>query len=185
MWVAPLGTVVDELEVSTVVYLPPAEVYEFLLDFPGYADYSSYLRKVRQVGDGTVDTEYHISVAWWKLSYTARTKVTGVDPPTRIDWEVVKDLRAHGYWAIEEVPDEAPPDRETASRVRLVIEFDPESAHAGMLDLPRLVSLDWVVKKVTPLVQDEAEKVVERIVADLEGERRSVELTVRDVPRDR
>ncbi|MDG5776457.1 SRPBCC family protein [Haloarculaceae archaeon H-GB2-1] len=170
----------DAFEVSTLVYLPPTDVYEFLLDFPGYANYSSYLREVHQVGDGTVDTEYHITVAWWKLSYTAHAKVTSVEPPHRIDWRLVKDLRAHGYWAVEEAPDDAPPGRETASRVRLVIEFDPDSAHAGMLDLPRLVSLDWVVNKVTPLVEREAEKVVERIVADLEGRQRPVELTVTD-----
>jgi hypothetical protein len=35
---------------------------------------------------------------------------------------------------------------------------------------------------VIPLIEDEAERVVSRIVADLEGERREVELTIHDAP---
>ena len=30
---------VDAVEVSTIVYLPPEEIYDFLIDFPRYADY--------------------------------------------------------------------------------------------------------------------------------------------------
>jgi hypothetical protein len=51
-----------------------------------------------------------------------------------------------------------------------------------MLDLPRFVSLDWVVGKVKPILVEEAERVVERIVADVEGRRREVELVVHEVP---
>jgi len=173
---------VERIEISTLVYLPPEEIYDFLADFPGYANYADYLQEVRQLGDGGVGTRYEISIAWWKLTYTTRARVTGVDPPTRIDWRLTSSLDAHGYWAVEHAPDRAPPDCETASEVFLVIEYDPDSVDAGVLDLPGLVSLDWVVDRVRPLVQDEAEKVVERIVADLEGESRPVELTVHDRP---
>ena len=64
----------------------------------------------------------------------------------------------------------------------LVVEYAPDSADEGLLDLPRFVSLSWVVEKVTPLIQNEAERVVERIVTDLEGEHRDVELTVHTRP---
>lgn len=172
----------DEVEVSTVVYVPPAEIYEFLLDFPGYAQYSEYLKEVRVDGDGSPGTRYALTFAWWKLTYTAHSEVTAVDAPTRIDWELTRDIDAKGHWRIEEVPDEAPADAETASRVRLCVEFDPDSASASGIDLPRLVSVSWVVEKVKPLVQEEAERVVERIVADIEGEPRPVELSVHATP---
>jgi len=42
--------------------------------------------------------------------------------------------------------------------------------------------MDWVIEKVKPLIQEEAERVVERIVADLEGRRRDVELTIHTSP---
>lgn len=174
----------ETVEVSTVVYLPPEDVFDFLTDFPRYANYSEYLREVRQHGDGSPGTEYDLVFAWWKLDYTARSKVVGTDPPSRIDWTIVKDLDASGEWRVEEVPDEAPADAETASRVVLRIDFDPDSARGGVLDLPMFVSFDWLVEKVTPKIETEAERIVERIVADLEGARRPVELQIRNGPAD-
>ncbi|MFB6074474.1 MAG: SRPBCC family protein, partial [Haloarculaceae archaeon] len=117
-----------------------------------------------------------LTFSWWKLSYTAHSAVTDVDPPRKIDWEVTRDVDARGHWRVERV--DPPPDREHASEVRLRVEFDPDSVRAGAFDLPRLVSLDWVIDRVVPLVQREAERVVERIVADLEGERREVDLEI-------
>ncbi len=172
----------DNVAVSTVVYLPPEEVYEFLVDFPGYARYSKYLESVTQDGDGTPGTRYDLNLSWWKLSYTARSEVTEVDPPTRIDWKLVKDIDADGHWRVEPVHEEAPPGEDHASRVYLTIRFDPDTADSGALDLPRLVSLDWVIGKVKPLVQEEAERIVERIVADIEGEPRDVDLEIHTTP---
>ncbi|ELZ84340.1 hypothetical protein C455_01517 [Haloferax larsenii JCM 13917] len=174
-------SVVDEIAVSTVVYLPPEEVYEFLVDFPRYANYSKHLTDVRQFGDGTPGTRYHLQFAWWKLTYTAESRVTDVDPPNRIDWTVTKDIHATGHWRIEELddpPDDAPSDAATASRVFFEVEYDTQTVSAGDIDLPRFVSLGWVVDKVRPVLQKEAERIVERIVADLEGQPRRVELTV-------
>jgi len=173
---------VDEVEVSTVVHLPPAEIYEFVLDFPRYADYSEYLTEVRCDGDGSPGTRYALRFSWWKLTYTARSEVTDVDPPTRVDWRITKDIDARGHWRITPAPERAPEGVETASEVTLRIEYDPDTASASGIDLPRLVSLSWVIEKVKPKIQAEAERVVERIVADLEGEPRDVELTVHTKP---
>ncbi|EMA45503.1 type II toxin-antitoxin system RatA family toxin [Halococcus saccharolyticus] len=172
----------DSVEVSTVVYLPPEEAYEFLLDFPGYANYSEYLTGVESHGDGSPGTEYDLHFAWWKLTYTARSRVTEVDPPNRIDWQVTKDIDARGRWTVTAV--DPPAGREHASEVRLRIEFDADSVDPSGFDLPRLVSLSWVVEKVKPLIEREAERVVERIVADIEGESRPVDLTVHTAPDD-
>ena len=80
-------------------------------------------------------------------------------------------------------PDEPVPEgREAASRVYLVIRFDPHSADDDAIDLPRFVSLSWVIEKVKPLVQGEAEAIVEKLVADLEGTRREVELDIHAAP---
>lgn len=205
----------DEIAVSTVVYLPPEEVYEFLVDFPRYANYSKYLTDVRAYddggdstatgggdnsatgggdnsatgdgdagSDGAAGTEYALRFEWWKLSYTAHSKVTELHPPNRIEWRLTKTINARGRWLVEpldELPEDAPADAETGCRVVFEVEFDPDSAH-GALDLPMFVSFDWVIAKIKPLVVKEAERVVERVVADLEGRDRSVSLTVRDRP---
>jgi uncharacterized membrane protein len=165
---------VDSVEVSTEVYLPPEEVYEFLLDFPRYARYSEHLTGVRQFGDGAPGTEYELDFSWWKLTYTARSRVTDTDSPNRIDWRVIKDIDAVGRWRVERLDDEE-------TRVTLVVEYAPGSADDDALELPRFVSLDWVVEKVKPKVRTEAERVVRRIVADLEGEPRDVTLEIETV----
>lgn len=67
-------------------------------------------------------------------------------------------------------------------RVVLHIEYDPSSVSGADLSLPAFVPLDAVVDRVAPHVQSEAESIVEDVVAELEGERRSVELTVHQGP---
>jgi hypothetical protein len=176
---------VDEIVVSTVVYLPPAEVYAFIEDFPRYTNYSEYLKEVRQRGDGGAGTRYDMRFSWWKLGYTLRSEVTGVDPPTRLDWEIVKDLKAYGHWNIAQLdalPDDAPDDAEVASEVTLDVNFDPQTARNDTLDLPRFVSFDFVVEKIKPVLVSEAQKVVQRIVADIEGRHREVDLVVERRP---
>jgi len=167
--------------VSTEVYADPEDVYAFLLDFPRYANYSEYLREVRTLdGDGGPGTRYALRFAWWKITYTAHSRVTGVEPPERIDWEITKDIDAGGCWRVtppetEGESDERPDD---PCEVALEVEFDPGSASSDALDLPTLVSFDWVLKKAIPLIRGEAERVVERAVRDLEGSTRDVDLDV-------
>ena len=172
---------------STDVYADPEEVYAFLLDFPRYADYSEYLRGVRTLeGEGGPGTRYALTFAWWKISYTAHSRVTGVEPPERIDWEITKDIDAGGCWRVTppepddgdgaDTGDPDPSDR--PCEVALEVEFDPASASPDALDLPTLVSFDWVLKKAIPLIRGEAERVVERAVRDLEGSTRDVDLDV-------
>lgn len=172
---------VNTFEVSTVVRVPPADAFEFLLDFPGYARYSEHLDSVTQHGDGGVGTEYDLTFSWWKLSHTVRSRVTHIDKPAEIQWELLGDVAASGRWVV--APTEGVGDGDglesPASRVSLVVTYDPESAHAGILDVPPLVSVDWVVDTVAGLVASEGERVVERVVADLEGETRPVELDLK------
>lgn len=170
----------DRLEVSTEVYVPPSEAYDFLVDFPGYAEYSEHITNVEQYGDGTPPTEYDLTVSWWLLSYTSRSRVTNVESPERIDWEIVKDVDANGHWLVEEI--EPPAEHDEATEVRLVMEVEPDSADASVLDLPRLVSFSWIVSTLRPIVLSEAEEVVERIVTDLEGEPREVDLEIHETP---
>ena len=42
--------------------------------------------------------------------------------------------------------------------------------------------MSWVIGKVKPLIQEEAERVVRRIVADIEGEDREVDLEIHSTP---
>jgi len=165
---------VDELVVSTQVHAPAGEVYDLLEDLERYDRYSKYLRRVRRAtGDGGAGTRYALEFAWWKLTYTARSTVTDVDPPNRIDWRITKDIDANGHWLVDPIAGE-----EAVCDVEFRVNFDPDSADSGALDLPFGVSFDWVLAKAIPLFRSEAERVVERAVADLEGDSREVDLDV-------
>lgn len=171
----------ERLAVETVVYRPVEEVYAFLSEFPGYANYSEYLDRVDAL-DPEADecARYALRFSWWKLEYTAHSAVTETVENERIEWALLGDFDAGGRWLVAErdLPDDAPDWAGTATAARFEVAYAPETAHSGLVDLPRLVSLDWVVEKVKPLIETEAETVVERAVADLEGRQRSVELTV-------
>lgn len=160
------------IEVSTTVERPPEVVFPFLKDFTRYADYSKHLRGVGVDGDGGAGTRYRLRFGWWKLTYDAYTRVTEVDAPSVLEWEVTRDLDAAGRWTVE------PIDDGDGSAVSLIVTYDPSSVSSGMLDIPALVPLDWVVEKAIGLIESEGRRVVRRVVADLEGEERPVDLTV-------
>lgn len=186
----------DELVVRTEVYAPKQEVYDLLEDLERYDQYSEHLRRVRRFeGDGGTGTRYALEFAWWKLTYTAHSEVTDVEPPNRIDWRITKDIDAHGQWRVESNDgdggeavsedvagdggeDVAEDGDEAVCEVVFEVNFDPGSANSGALDLPLMVSFDWVLSKAIPLFQTEAERIVERAVADLEGRERDVDLDV-------
>jgi uncharacterized membrane protein len=171
----------ERLIVDTVVYRPVEEVYDFLLDFPGYAHYSEYLSSVREL-DARADEQarYALRFSWWKLSYTARSAVTETVPEERIGWEILDDFEARGRWLVEprDLPADAPEWAEAATAVRFDALWNPDSVDSGLVDLPRLVSLEWVIDKVKPVLDREAERVVQRAAEDLEGRQRDVDLTV-------
>ena len=173
----------EELVVTTEVYVPPEEAYEFLLDLEGYSRFTEYLDHVRCTdGDGGAGSRYALRFSWWKLHYTARSEVTDVDPPRRIDWRVTKDVDARGSWRVDplaDLPADAPADAEEGCRVTFEVRFDAESADESAVSLPRFVSFDRVLDRVRPLVQEEAERVVRRAVRHLEGRDREVTLEVR------
>lgn len=162
----------DELIARTTVAVPPSEAFDFLRDFPGYAAYSEYLERVDQSGDGGVGTVYAIHLSWWRIEYVAHTEVTAIEPPNRLEWTVTADLDAHGAWIVE------PVKNGDESQVTLEIRYDTDSASVDGIDIPWFVSVGWIVRRVTPLLEGEATAVVERIVADLEGEPREVELSI-------
>ncbi len=170
----------DGVRMSTVVYADRETVYDFLTDFPGYREYSDYVKEIHTDGDGGVGTEYGITFGWWKVTYLARSRVVGLDPPERIDWDIVKDVDARGSWLVESV--EPPADREVATRVTIDVRFDPDSVSAGAIDLPRFVDISWLVDKAVPLIVRQARSVLRGVVADLEGDPRDVELTVHETP---
>ncbi|WP_255151320.1 SRPBCC family protein [Halorarius halobius] len=175
----------DAIEASTVVYVPRREVFEFIQGYSGATEYADHVERVRQFGDGGPGTDYRITVSWWRFDYTAVTRVTDVDPPTRIDWRSTKRPEATGSWHIESVdpPADPPPDvdPETATELRLRIEFDPESVLGARLSGP--LPVEAVLDRVKPVVVSESEAAVAALVADLEGRRREVDLTVHRAPR--
>ena len=172
----------DRILLSTLAYRPPGEVFPYVRSFTDYPRYSEHLKDVRVHGDGDVGSVYDLKLAWWKLSYTARSEVVAVDAPSSLEWRLVNDIDARGEWRVEPEPESAPDGEETASRIYFEAVYDPHSADENALSLPRFVSLDWVIKKVEPKLLGEAQTVVERLVADIEGRPRDVELTVHEMP---
>lgn len=154
----------NEIEVSRRVDRPPEAVFPVLRDFEGYPEYSTYLDQVRRTGGSGEKLEYALQFGWWRLSYETHTRVLELDPPGLIKWEVTSTLDANGYWNVSAQAGG------TASTLTLRIEYNPESLAGGSVALPLGVSLDWVRKKVEPMIQDEARQVLDRIGADLESE---------------
>lgn len=163
-----------------LVYRPPEVVFDFLFEFTAYPRYSEYLEDVRVDGEPERGTRFSIAFSWWRLNYRARGRVTGVDRPERIEFTITRDVDARGFWSITpvEVPERAPEGVETATRARLVVRFDADSADKRALDLPRFVPLDRVFARLEPFVHREGRKVARRAVADLEGASRPVELRI-------
>jgi uncharacterized protein YndB with AHSA1/START domain len=170
------------LEAETVVRAPRESVFDLLVDVPRYVEYSEFLQSVEADGDGGPGTVYRLRFEWWRLSYTAVSRVEALDRPRRIDWTVVEDVDAHGSWQLDadETDGSVTGDGENhTTRVILAVEYDPGSVTPGVVDLPRFVSFDRVLERAAPLVEREARTVLERLVADLEGEPRSIDLEVR------
>ncbi|SFS69808.1 SRPBCC family protein [Halostagnicola kamekurae] len=175
----------DRILLSTVAHRPPADVFPFVVSFTDYHRYTEHLESVRKRREGDengVGSVYDLRLTWWKLGYTARSEVVAVDDPHTLEWELRKDLDARGTWRVEAEPEAAPDGVETASRIYFEAVYDPHSADGNAISLPPFVSLDWVVGKVQPRLLEEARGVVRRLVADIEGEQRDVELTVHEMP---
>lgn len=162
------------LECSTVVHVPPERVFEQLVDFEGYPAYSTHLDAVERDGDGGPGTVYAVTASWWRLSRTVRSEVTTVDPPSRLDWRLLGPIEASGAWTIEAIDVTAP---DPSSRLELVVDYEPSTLAA--VDLPLAISRTWLTERLVPVVEREARDVCEQLVAELEGERREVDLEVR------
>lgn len=194
------------LAVVTTLHAAPDAVFDVLADFESYPQYTEYLTAASRLEAGDPDDVgalFGMRFSWWRITYTARSRVTAVERPARIEWELVGGPTATGVWRVEPVeperesadghgddggaddrhadaPDDAgdPPPTAPSSRVVCAIRYDPTSVSAGDLGLPRLVSLDWVVEKARPLVEEEAVGVLERVARDIEGEPRAVDVSV-------
>ncbi|WP_247731535.1 SRPBCC family protein [Halovivax limisalsi] len=171
----------ERILVSTDVYREPAAVFEAVASFEDYPAYASHLDRVTVDGDGGVGTDYELHFSWWKLSYAVRSTVTEIEPPERLGWRLTADLDAAGEWRLEPI---ASADGDDGAATRLFFEatYDPHTADPDAISLPRLVSLGWVIDRVRPKLYDEAERVLERLVADVEGRPREIELTVHETP---
>jgi len=173
---------VDRIVLSTVVYRSPEEVFPYLQALENYPRYAEHLKTVHRVGDGGAGTRYDLRFAWWKLTYTAHSRVTAIEEPHSLEWELTANLDAHGEWRVESAPEEGGDGDQTASRIYFEATYDPHSADSDAVSLPRFVSFNWVIKKLRPRLLEEAERVVGNLVADIEGSSRDVELTIHELP---
>lgn len=170
----PLAACVDSLTASTVVYRPAEPIYDFLVDFPRYADYSEYLRSVRSSGERGVGAAYELRFGWRMIEYSVRSRVTDVDRPRRIAFDITSGIQADGEWQIEPLDSSG----EQGCEVTFLVRYDTDSVMEDQIDAPRLISLDWIVRRVRPLIEAEARQITKRVVADLEEEPREIDLRV-------
>ncbi len=201
----PTG-IVARILLSTVVYRDPETVFPYLESFTEYPRYTDYLNDVREYDGNPADVQsrsdsrnsrgqmksetrsdggttwYDLHLSWWKLRYTARSEVFELSPPHSLKWKLRKDIDAEGEWRVEPEPEAAPTGEETASRIYFDAQYDPHSANSDAISLPRFVSMDWVIRKIQPRLFGEVEKIVRRLVADIEGTPRDVELYVHERP---
>jgi uncharacterized membrane protein len=172
---------VDAVEASTVLYAPPEAVYRYVRTFEGAVEFADHVERIDRSGDGGPGTHYHIQLSWWRLSWTSRSRVTAVEPPNRIDWRTVGDVRARGSWLMEPLPADGLPDgREVGTELTLRVEFDPASVRGA--GVARLMPIDRLLRRLRPVVARECERLLDGVVADLEGERRPVTYTVHRMP---
>lgn len=174
----------DRILLSTLVHRDPEPIFETISSFGNYPSYTSVLDSVSGTGDGSAGTTYDLHLSWWKLSYTARSEVTEVEEPSRLAWRLRSDIDAAGEWRIKPEPGSAPTDEATASRLFFDVAYDPHSADPSALSLPRFVSLDRVIGRVRPRLLEEVEEIVQRLVADIEGSARPIDLIVHEAPGD-
>jgi uncharacterized membrane protein len=173
---------VDAVEASTLLYVPPEDVYRYIHEFEGAVGFADHVDRIEQSGDGGPGTDYYIRLSWWRLSWTSHSRVTEVDPPNRIEWRTVGDVRARGTWLMEPLPEARLPEgREAGTELTLRVEFDPASIRGA--GVTRLMPIERLLRRVRPVVARECERLVEGAVVDLEGERRPVEYTVHRMPR--
>lgn len=166
----------DELRVETSLHAPPTAVYALLRHVEGYGRYVEHVDGVTRHGDGGAGTSYEITLSWWRLSYTAWVLVTDLDPPGRIAWRVTDGLDAEGAWTLEPATVDDP-DVDQATNVALTARYDPDSG-GDAVSLPPLVPWSAVLDRLRPVVEREARHVLERVVADLEGEPRAASLSI-------
>ncbi|MEF8842738.1 MAG: SRPBCC family protein [Haloarculaceae archaeon] len=171
----------DAVEASTPLYVPPSEVYRYIQSFEGAVEFSDHVDRIEQSGDGGPGTDYYIGLSWWRLSWTSHSRVTEVDPPNRIDWRTVGDVRARGRWLMDALDGaDLPEGREVGTELALRVEFDPGSVRGA--GVTRLVPVERLLRRVRPVVARECERLVAGAVVDLEGERRPIEYTVHRMP---
>jgi len=173
---------VHRLSLATDVHVPPERAYEFLLDFPNYPRYTDVLEEVRREGSGDVGTEYHFDVAWWRISRTVRSRVTGLEPPRRIEWRLLGDLAVQGRWRVD--PPAADGASDAPTRVHLIAEYDPAGSRLAGIGGAALLSSSRVRRTLATRLRADAESLLERIVADLEGSPRPVDLEVLEWPEE-
>lgn len=142
------------------------EVYSFFMDFDSYGRYSEYVRSVRRVGD----MEWRITFEWWRARYTSRSRVVDYRENEYIEWKVTKDVAVRGVWRFSEAGD----DR---TRVTLELWYDPSDA--GKANPLRFVPTSRLISLAKPVLRRHVDTVLRRIAAELEGEPREVDYTVR------
>lgn len=149
-------------------YAPVEDVYNFFMDFENYGKYSKYVEDVHVVEDGD-HPEWEIDFRWWIVRYAARSKLVDYEENEYIEWQVTKDVDVHGMWRFEET--------EKGTHVELELLYDPKGASkANPLNF---FPTRRLIQMARPVVDRHVSRVLRRVAAEVEGEPRDIDYTIR------
>ncbi len=154
-------------------YAPVEEVFDFIRDFENYEKYSKYVSDIRRVSDD--GPEWEIDFEWWIVNYTARSKLVEVEENEYIEWQVTKDVDVVGRWEFDEVDDEH-------TKIRLHLWYDPQGASKA--NPLRYFPTKRLIQIAKPVGDRHARDVLRKVAAEVEGEEREVDYTIRPAEQD-
>lgn len=94
-----------ECQVSTNIAAPPETVYSYLADFQRHKEWSSGVAELEQTTSGPigVGTEFR-AVETVPMKFTSFSRITALEPPTRIAWEAWDGRSFRVEWQFELSP---------------------------------------------------------------------------------
>lgn len=166
-------TSVDGFTLEVTFNAPIQTVFDSLTDFDQFEDYTDAAR-IAVRGEG-VGTRCYINLQKRVLDiparYTVRTRLTELDKPNHVAWEVTQDLDVWGGYELDAVDD-------GKTKVTLFFNIDTDASNLDALPAPPGASPRDMVEMVLPTFMSESSGVLEGLTEHIEGSPREPDVTV-------
>ena len=167
-------TSVEGFTLEVAFDAPIERVFETLTTFDRFEDYTDAAR-IAVRGEG-VGTRCYINLQKRVLDiparYTVRAKLTEMEEPTKVGWEVTQDLDIWGGYELSE--------NEGETTIQLSFNIDLGDSDLDALPAPPGASPEEIVQMVLPALGSESSGILRGLTEDIEGEPRKPKVTVRE-----